>query len=476
MAGGTWLTQNKVRPGAYINTVGIQPATNDSVLGTTLLVGSKDLNWGKKGVTALTLDSDFRAALGINSLDEYPVLREVFKGASKVLYLNNNDGVQASITDPVIPWKFTAKYAGTKGNQISVLVEKDPTDTSDDPLFTVSTLYGTVLVDKQQVHISTSNNLADNDYLNVEFVDADGNPINPEVNATAGGATFTVDIDSSPLKTFTGSHTYALTGGTSVPVDMATLLNDALENEQYAVVTTAGNSGEATIHALLVSQVQRLREDEGYKVRAVIPYYAGGTIPNYEGVSVVAQGVTLDNGEVLDIPTATGWFAGASSAADVNVSLTYAEYPNAVDVNPRYNNDQTIKALNSGLIVFTVKRDGAVVVEQDINSLHTIPQGKNKDFRKNRVMRTLDGIALNTQITFENSYIGKVNNDATGQGLFKANRISYLNTLVGIGAIQAFDNDDISVAAGNDKDSIVVNVAVTPIDSMEKLYMTINVY
>ena len=38
--------------------------------------------------------------------------------------------------------------------------------------------------------------------------------------------------------------------------------------------------------------------------------------------------------------------------------------------------------------------------------------------------------------------------------------------------IQSFANTDITVEAGNDMDSIVVNLAVTPVDAMEKLYMT----
>ncbi|MDN6194827.1 MAG: phage tail sheath protein, partial [Alkalibacterium sp.] len=60
-----------------------------------------------------------------------------------------------------------------------------------------------------------------------------------------------------------------------------------------------------------------------------------------------------------------------------------------------------------------------------------------------------------------------------GRELFKANRIAYFDSLVASGAIEAFSPDDINVVAGNDKDSIYVEVAVTPIDAMEKLYMLV---
>ncbi|MEY8672739.1 phage tail sheath C-terminal domain-containing protein, partial [Enterococcus gallinarum] len=57
----------------------------------------------------------------------------------------------------------------------------------------------------------------------------------------------------------------------------------------------------------------------------------------------------------------------------------------------------------------------------------------------------------------------------------KADRISYFNSLQGAGAITNFSAEDVSVEAGNDKDSIVLNVQVQPVDAMEKLYMTVQV-
>ena len=114
-----------------------------------------------------------------------------------------------------------------------------------------------------------------------------------------------------------------------------------------------------------------------------------------------------------------------------------------------------------------------MVVEQDINSLIKFTAERTRDFSKNRIIRTLDEICTNTQETFENSYLGRVPNNENGRALFKANRISYLTTLQAQNIIQNWDNGDITVNAGNDKDAIVVDVAVTPVDAMEKLYMTL---
>jgi len=41
--------------------------------------------------------------------------------------------------------------------------------------------------------------------------------------------------------------------------------------------------------------------------------------------------------------------------------------------------------------------------------------------------------------------------------------------------IQNFEAEDVSVTEGNDVDSVIVDVAIQPVDSIEKIYMTVNV-
>ena len=43
------------------------------------------------------------------------------------------------------------------------------------------------------------------------------------------------------------------------------------------------------------------------------------------------------------------------------------------------------------------------------------------------------------------------------------------------GGIQNFEPDDVGVLAGNEIDAVIVNVAIQPVDSIEKIYMTVNV-
>lgn len=470
MAGGTWTAQNKVRPGAYINTKSVANPKPDTSIGRTLLVGSAELNWGKKGVTEVDVNSDFLALLGTN-LDDPKLrsLKETLKGALTVLYLNNNDGEKATVADAALPWNFTAKYAGIKGNNITISIEKDP---DDETRITVTTLYGTKIVDQQIVRTITASGLEGNAYVDVAFTGDNTDPTGT-VNAVDGGAGFSATAGKDKLVALAASTTYPLAGGTTEPAEMADLLGEALDTEAFQVVTTAGFEADNDIHELVATATKRLREDDGYKIRAVVPLLEGASKYDYEGVSVVTNGVALEDGTTLTNTEAAGWFAGASSAAKLDESLTYAEYPGAIGVYPKFSNEQIIRELQDGHVVFTARRDGTVVVEQDINSLITFTQDKQDEFHKNRTLRTMDAIATNTDDVFHRQFIGKVDNNATGRDLFKANRVAFLRELETGGAIRDFDPTDITVEAGNDRDAILVSLAITPVDAMEKLYMTI---
>lgn len=469
MAGGIWTAQNKRRPGAYINTKGAPQPKPDTSLGRTLLIGSADLGWGPNGVVEVDTTTDFKALFGADLNDSKLIpLRETLKGALTVLYLNPNEGKKAGVADEKLPWTFAAKYPGTVGNRLTVTVEKDP---NDETLITVKTLLGTQVVDEQIVKTTTASGLESNSYVDVTFTgDA---TLTGMATASEGGADFAAEAGKNKLEALAASTSFALTGGTNDKTDVTENLNDVLATENYNVVTTAGFSADSNIHALVVVAVKRLRDEEGYKIRAVVPVMEGASKYDHEAISVVNNGVELADGTTLTATQAAGWFAGASSAASASTSLTYATYPDADAAYPKRTNELTINALNAGQVVFTTLRNGAVVIEQDINSLVTVTEDKPKAFQKNRVVRVLDTIATNTMEVFQSQFLGKVNNDSTGRSLFKANRVSYLKDLADAAVIEPIDSADLSVEPGEDRDAVLVTLGVTPIDAMEKLYMTI---
>ena len=82
---------------------------------------------------------------------------------------------------------------------------------------------------------------------------------------------------------------------------------------------------------------------------------------------------------------------------------------------------------------------------------------------------------MSIRSTFENSFIGKVTRNEAGKNALKAAIIKYFTELQNMEAIQNFTAEDVEVLDGENIDSVVVNVSVQPLDSMEKLYMTVTV-
>ena len=441
---GTFTAQNKVRPGAYVNVVGDGVVAEASNTGTLLLFSDQQLDWGATGAITLTASSNFKKLLGTTLTNpKLAALSEALKDAETVKFVNLNGGDKAKAT--VDPFAVTAKYPGARGNDITFSIEVDPSDNSK---ATVKTILGTELVAEDAVTWSGLSDYTGNDYVDVK----------PKAQLSASNFT---------------TASVKLTSGNTTLADLASAMTDALNNEEFAVATTGGIDVASNAHALLVQGIKRLRESEGLKVRGAVPFNSPA---NYEGISQVANGYVLGDGTVISATLAAARFAGMSANADEVTSLTYANVNDAVAASPKLDDEATKAALLAGKIVFTTRRGGSVVVEQDINSLTSFSSKKPNSWAKNRVVRVMDTVAQYCEDTFESSFIGTQTNNAAGRDLFKANIASYLATEQAEGAIEGFDpSTDITVAQGADKDSVVVGLTITPTDSMEKLYMTITV-
>lgn len=433
MAGGTWTNQNKVRPGAYVNVNSSgNVGTSESTLGVMTLPLVLDFGPEKEivEVTSTTNLTQFGYDL---SSPKLLLLKEALKRAAKVLVYRVGSGAAATVTEG--PVTITSKFGGKRGNAISV-VSKANVNTAGS--FDVETFLEGKLIDSQTA--SKVEELVSN--VLVDF-------------AGAGDLT---------------AFSVSLSGGTDTTATTEDYMTYFSKVQLFDFNTMALPVADETTKAAGASFIIRLRNEEGKKAQLVVANYKADN----EAVINVKNGVILNDGSVISAEQATSWVAAASASAGVAKSLTYSAYDGAIDVTQRYLNSEIIEALQKGEFVFTEKR-GEAVVEQDINSLTTFTSEKGKEFAKNRVLRVLDDIANNSKQTFEDNYIGKVNNDVDGQELFKANRIAYFDGLQGQGAITNFSAEDVVVTPGIEKDSILLDAAVQPVDSMEKLYMTIQV-
>jgi hypothetical protein len=367
----------------------------------------------------------------------------------------DNGGAKPTATASSIT--ATAKYPGTGGNKVSFkIIENAATDT----MWDVITYFNDIEKYRQSIiKTGTIEELEDNDWIEwsgTGTLPSDEVVVTKLTRGTNGSVTNTL---------YSSEDGYLNKIKNYVWNTMAIPQADSIANEQTK--------------AAIVAFIRGLRENEGKKVQVVLH----NDTSNYEGVISVRNGYKTKD-ETIDPNMFTAYIAGLTAGSDVNVSNTYKVITGAVSIEYEsgakpYDNAAILDMLAKGQLILSTRQDGAVIIEQDINTLHRpYPSADvNYSFSKNRVIRTLDSI--NNEITnlFETTYIGKIGNDEDGRNVFKGDIISYLTRLQSIGAIQNFSSDtDVSVSAGEAIDSVVVSVAVQPVDSMEKLFMTANAY
>lgn len=493
MAGGVWSSQNKVRPGAYIN------FETDNIIsaevGTRGIVTmAMELNWGAEGkLIELTSEElyngDSLAKIGLLPNDDNALLLKLALQNAQTLKLFrlNKNGVKASkqlisydeynlTTDTELvsgktyytrsgagttesPYVYTevqepdvsaistyyektsygltatAKYPGTFGNKIAIVIT---TIGETNVSYNVQTYADGYLVDTQTIKIV-------DEIKNNDFVIFEGN-----CNLSAISSTL-------------------LVGGTNG--DTITDYEDYFE----ALVISRWNTmavpvDDGTIQDNVITFIRTMRESEGKYVQAVIANHGG---VDYEGIINNICGIAIDDFEITAAQF-TAWVAGATAGADINESLTGKIVTDATSIINAKTSEEIIDGLKKGHFLLSLNQDGAIKVEKDINSLHTFNQ-KSYIFSKNRVIRELDEIGSGIARIWENTYLGKVSNDENGRVLFKSSIIDFLTELRNQGGIDEFDTEGITVDAGENIDAVVATLAVKPLDSMEFLYMTVDI-
>lgn len=227
---------------------------------------------------------------------------------------------------------------------------------------------------------------------------------------------------------------------------------------------------ETANKAAIVAWIKAMREDEGRGCQAVLANQEA----DYEGIINVTQGIKMAGGSELTAAQVTAWVAGATAGASITTSNTGTKYVGAIDVVPRMSKTGMEAAVKAGQFIFKVDTSQNVTAVYDINSLTSTTVEKGKMFTKNRILRTLDNIRNDITTIYESSYIGKINNDANGRNLLKASLAEYFAELQNMAAVQNFDPADITVEAGVDSDAVVVTATIQPVDSVEKIYITVN--
>ncbi|HBG7786223.1 TPA: phage tail sheath family protein [Clostridioides difficile] len=433
LGGGTFVTQNKILPGAYINFISAKRATS-SLSDRGIVAMPLELDWGIDEEVFQVTSDDFEKYstkyFGYDyTHDKLKGLRDLFKNIRLGYFYKLNKGVKASCTIAI------AKYSGIRGNDLKVIVT---TNIDDNTKFDVVTLLDNKKVDTQIAKVITD--LQDNDYV-IWKKDA--------------------TLEASAGLVFTGG-----TNGEAVTGAEYQAFLDKIESYSFNALGCLATTTE--IKSLFVEFTKRMRDKVGAKFQTVL-YKKNDA--DYEGVVSVEN--KIKDTELLE-SSLVYWTTGAIAGCDINKSNTNKKYDGEFDVDVNYTQIQLEEALKSGKFIFHKVGDEVHVLE-DINTFVSFTDEKNDDFSSNQSIRVLDQIANDIATLFNTKYLGEVPNDKSGRISFWNDVVKHHEQLQNMRAIEDFKADDVSVEPGSDKKTVVVSDAVKVISAMSKLYMTVSV-
>lgn len=432
LGGGSFVTQNKELPGAYINFISAASA-NAALSERGIATMPLELDWGVEGEVFKVTNEEFRE--NSSEIFGYEYGHEKLKGLrdlflnTKVLYAYrlNGNGVKASNA------YATALYSGIRGNDLKIIIQQNADDES---LFDVKTVLGTKTVDEQTV--SEMKNLIENKYVswksNATLELTAATPLQGGTNADITGTAYQEYIDKIE------SYTY---------------------NTMGVVVT------DKTTKELFTSFLKRMREEIGAKFQLVLYDHAA----DYYGVINVKNKVTDTDCNAASL---VYWVTGASAGCEVNKSNQNKKYDGEFSVDINYTQIELKKSIKSGEFMFH-KVNSDIRVLEDINSMTTVSDTVGDVFKENQTIRVIDQIANDIAVLFNTKYLGVVPNDAAGRVSLWSDIVQHHEQLQEIRAIENFSDSDVTVEQGNTKKSVVVTDFITVVNAMSKLYMTVTV-
>ncbi|MCO0597373.1 phage tail sheath subtilisin-like domain-containing protein [Peribacillus butanolivorans] len=172
-------------------------------------------------------------------------------------------------------------------------------------------------------------------------------------------------------------------------------------------------------------------------------------------------GVTID-GTVYSSGKYAAHIAGLIAGTAINRSITFTEVM-VDDVTKRLRNSEIVTALQAGSLVLV--NDGEKVkIEQGITTAGT----------KIRSVRSRQAVATDVEKAARDNYIGKLDNSADGQAALISAIKVYLESLESNNVLTdiavGIDTQNPSVG-----DTVFLTIAYREIDSMERIFLTINV-
>lgn len=238
--------------------------------------------------------------------------------------------------------------------------------------------------------------------------------------------------------------------------------------EAYQFNTMGAAVTDDATKALYAAYNKRLRDELGMKFQLVLYDYAKA---DYLGVISVNNKVLDDDCSAASL---VYWVTGVSAGCAVNKSSQNKVYDGSFTVDTPYTQSQLAAASKAGKYTFHMVGSEVRVLE-DVNTMVTTSDTMGDIFKDNQTIRVMDQIGNDIAVLFNTKYLGVVPNDAAGRISLWSDIVKHHEQLQEIRAIENFSDADVKVEQGDTKKSVVVTDAVTVVNAMGRLYMTVTV-
>ncbi len=520
--GGTWLTQNKILPGAYVNFSSVKKASA-TISDRGIAAAPFALSWGEEGVVRLIEQSDFLKdcfeIFGYSySAPEMVHLREIFQHATKVFCyrLAGEESQKAKDENGYAE----AKYPGKRGNDIRIVIT-----TGTDSKHMVKTMVGTREADKQIV--SKWSELQDSDWVKftksvtviepvdpAEYIPApttfnpnetyyelveheadeeheedwesyeevtDPDPVNlgnyfvrKTTNVTKRLAFEDEETQEDEavesIELTNGGKTLVLSGGADGEIsgqsydDFLEAIEDCAFNTLCCPVwggdgTEEYGDGETDPQVIINQFVNYTkRMRDDVGAKFQLVCHKPTQAPDYEGVIALWDDADTGDSTLLTPASLTYWLTGAEAGCNINESLTNTKYNGELKISSITTKQSKLEEHIEEGHLVFHRSNGDIVILTDINSLVTLRENFGDMFQKNQTIRVCDQIANDLAVLFDKRYLGIVQNDAEGRGSWFNECVVYFAEMQRLRAITEFDDEIVDVEIGRDKDVVLTTI------------------
>lgn len=483
--GGTFTSQNKTLPGAYINFVSTSSSTvnlfgSRGTVAVALPIATPDNKVLEWSVDDFKTKCNEFFGIPWNSTDTtatnysaVQMLREIFCNASTVIVAGGLNGLSGKYSTGSNDYvSVTSNVAGDYNDyKISLYGSKYASGAYN---------FGIVLYSPSGVEIVQKAG-------NEDTLDESIEKAVERINSAQNIFTFTAKKGAPDFDEYLGSHAFTTSGGESISLTTSNAFDQhkqalaALSKKPFNILICNTYDGETDLNACSTTDylkdlyhefTRKQREELGVKFQTV--YYDFLNTQGGSGEAVNSEyAISVKNDK-----DAIFWVGGALAGASFNESLCNKTYDGELTFDADISAEELKEAIEEGSFIFHTVGDEVRVMD-DINTyVEDTTETKNKAvdiFNDNQSIRIIDQIGNDVATIFIDNFLGKVSATPEGRAAFWSSIVDYHEQMQNLGGITNFTSGNIQVLEGEARNSVIVNEVITLASSMKKLYMQVTV-